>query len=67
LPGLVFGLVAALALTWLMVSLPYGGRAADRWTLVAVLLALGGEAFLASHVPACPATKLDPMIALRYE
>jgi predicted permease len=65
--GTMVGLAAALGLTRFLVSLLYGVRPADPATLVAVSLLLGGIALVACYIPAWRATRVDPLVALRYE
>ncbi len=65
--GVAIGLALALALSRVATSLYYGVKPYDPLAIGLAIFAMLAVALLASYVPARRATRIDPLIALRYE
>jgi ABC-type antimicrobial peptide transport system permease subunit len=65
--GAAIGLAGAFAVTRVMSNLLFGVTPTDLATFSVVALLLIAVAFLACYIPARRATKVDPLVALRYE
>jgi putative ABC transport system permease protein len=65
--GILAGALGALLLGRFLQSMLYEIRAIDPLTFAGVVIALGAAAWAASYLPARRATRVDPMVALRYE
>jgi predicted permease len=65
--GAAVGIGVALGVTRFLASFLYGVKAGDPFTLIAVAALLALVALAACYIPARRATKVDPLVALRYE
>ncbi|MBV9180569.1 MAG: hypothetical protein JO356_04600, partial [Acidobacteria bacterium] len=67
LTGMIIGLAAALSVSRLFAGVLYGVTASHPAALLIACAVLAGVAGLASYIPAYRATKVDPLVALRYQ
>jgi putative ABC transport system permease protein len=67
LVGVVIGVAVALALSRYMASLVFGVKTRDPAVFVTVVLVLSAVAWAATYLPALRASRVDPIVALRYE
>jgi ABC-type antimicrobial peptide transport system permease subunit len=65
--GIAIGVAGSFLITRLLASLLFGISATDPLTFAVVAALLGAVALAASYIPALRATRVDPMVALRYE
>ena len=65
--GVTIGLVAAIAAGRLVTAILFGLEANDPWTMTAAIVLMAAVCLIAGYLPARRASRVDPMVALRYE
>jgi ABC-type antimicrobial peptide transport system permease subunit len=65
--GVVVGLAAAIAAGRLVTAVLFGLAANDVWTITAAIALMTVVCVIAGYLPARRASRIDPMVALRYE
>jgi ABC-type antimicrobial peptide transport system permease subunit len=65
--GVVIGLAAAIAAGRLLATILFGLEANDAWTIAAAIALMAAVCLVAGYLPARRASRVDPMVALRYE
>ncbi|HEX8252695.1 MAG TPA: ABC transporter permease, partial [Thermoanaerobaculia bacterium] len=65
--GIIVGVIVALAATRIMTTLLYGVTATDPLTFVSICAIIATIALIASYIPASRATRVDPLVAIRYD
>jgi ABC-type antimicrobial peptide transport system permease subunit len=65
--GVTLGLAAAMAAGRLIASVLFGLEPTDAWTIAAAIALMAAVSFAAGYLPARRASRVDPMVALRYE
>jgi putative ABC transport system permease protein len=65
--GAAIGVGGALASSRIVGTLLYGIKPTDPWTFAAIVIVIAGTALLASYLPARRASRVDPLVAIRYD
>ena len=65
--GVIIGIASSLALARVMKSMLYGVKPWDPLSIMLVAILLAAVTLLAAYIPARRASRVDPMVALRYE
>jgi ABC-type antimicrobial peptide transport system permease subunit len=65
--GVIIALAAAVGASRLVTAILFGLSPTDVWTMTAAIVLMSGVCLIAGYLPARRASRVDPMVALRYE